>query len=91
MNTTQTHTPPAAPLAGHTPGHSEVHDLASGTVQFFSTGPEDALISAAIMADRRTGSLTDTKTRDAYRARIISGKRSISIGDLCALTGRESC
>ena len=91
MNET-THTiPPAAPPDGHTPGPSEVHDLASGTMQFFSTGPEDSIISAAIMADRRAGSLTDAKTREAYRARIIRGKRTIAIGDLCAITGRAAC
>lgn len=59
-----------------------VLDLATGAEEYYMLSPVEALISAAIVRDKRTGNLTDQRTRDQYRARILFGTHSASLGDL---------
>lgn len=60
-----------------------VMDLNTGKqFDYVSLSPKDALISCAILNDKKTSSLTDILTRKQYESKIIYGKLTASIGDL---------
>jgi hypothetical protein len=49
---------------------------------YVSLSAEDALVSCAILEDKKASSLTDIRTRKQYENKIIYGKIHASIGDL---------
>jgi hypothetical protein len=65
-----------------------VYNLATGR-EYVYAGLEliDALVSAAILEDKRAGDLTNLEVRELYKKKLISGKSSLSIGDLTVYNG----
>jgi hypothetical protein len=63
-----------------------VLNLATGEEQTYTTAPIEALITAAIMGDKRTGDINNPLTRERYRKMVIYGRWSASIGDFAVRT-----
>lgn len=61
-----------------------VYNLATGKqYTYWGLEPAEALVSAAILEDKRAGDLTDKKVRSLYLCRVLEcQKRFLSIGDL---------
>lgn len=60
-----------------------VLNLATGEVQHYvDLEPTEALISAAILHDKRSGDLTHSFVRERYAKRITQSTKTASIGDL---------
>ena len=59
-----------------------VRHMIDGWSAHYKLDPIEALISAAIIEDKRTTNLTTEVVRDEYRQKIIFGKKTAAIGDL---------
>lgn len=60
-----------------------VLNLATGEeLHYVALTPVEALVSAAILCDKRAGDLANTFVRERYAKKILFGQRTASIGDL---------
>lgn len=60
-----------------------VLNLATGEeLHYVALEPTEALISAAILHDKRAGDLTNSYVRERYAKRITQSTKTASIGDL---------
>jgi len=69
---------------------TDVVNLATGFVYTFTLSPTEALISAAIIGDKKTLLVSDAKTRLAYKQKIRTGNKTLAIGDWCTLQENEA-
>ena len=61
---------------------TEVYNMANNTIETYCCAPVEALISAAILSDKRTGDLTRHSVRRDYRKKIRQGRYYMYIGDI---------
>lgn len=64
---------------------STVYNLETETEYVFCLEPLEALISAAILEDKKASLLTDAATRKKYSQKIRHGILSSTIGDLSVM------
>jgi hypothetical protein len=62
---------------------AHVYNLSDDSYEVYTLPPMEALISAAILKDKRTSQLTDKAVRDLYMERIEESRLCFVIGDLC--------
>lgn len=60
-----------------------VLNMATGAESWYlADNPIQALVSAAILEDKRAGDLTNAFVRGRYESKVLYGKMSASLGDL---------